>query len=118
MQISGLQDANIQHMLEEVRIDAIDRFGKKTTVISHVQDIKVQAVRVRSRLQKREEGCPSFQRTPRLHKRSIQINPQGPQIDANRLWRIQSPPRDRFGDTRQESVKWPALLTKGAFGLN
>ena len=47
----------IQHILEEVRIDAIDRFGKKIIVYIYVQDIKVQVVRdpdpCRSRLQMR-----------------------------------------------------------------
>jgi len=32
-------------MLERVRIDAIDRFGKKITVVLHVQDDKVQVIR-------------------------------------------------------------------------
>jgi len=42
----------IQHILEEVRIDAIDRFGKKIIVVLYIQDIKLQVVRDRSRLQR------------------------------------------------------------------
>jgi len=80
---------HIQHALEEVRIDAIDRFGKKTTVILHV---KFQVVRDRNGAATSIGRCPLFlKETSSTRVRSCVgsgSSTQGPQIDPIRLWRV------------------------------